>query len=271
MIKFYIFIVGILTILGCQLNNKNLPRSENKFGLIKVIDGVYEKTPDTILYISKISKFQSKFIISNRTYPDLYKNKICFINRRNDTSYLFLIDPKIKKTDSIKLPTNVLGTSWFYDLNEFLVIKDYNKFIVYNSILNRLDSFEKSIESIYIAPDSLMYFIEENDHDFKSMPTYELKYINLKNKALTFLTTIEESSLIEYYQDLKGWSGMDINGNVIFIKTMNSILAIDKTNGRVLDKLTEQLMTDLKSKDKNKVVFYSDKKITFSMKKLKFS
>lgn len=63
---------------------------------------------------------------------------------------------------------------------------------------------------------------------------------------------------------------MEINENVIFIKTINSILAIDKTKGTILDKFSEQMITDLISKDKMKVVFYSDKKITFSMKKLKF-
>jgi hypothetical protein len=51
---------------------------------------------------------------------------------------------------------------------------------------------------------------------------------------------------------------------------MNSVLALDKTTGKVLDKFPEQKITSLQSLNKNKVVFYSDKKITFSMKKNKF-
>lgn len=271
MIKIMNLITIFLIILGCQNPNSNTkPYDENKFGKIDFIQGVYKKTPDTILYTSKVSNFQSKIIVKHGVYPDLYQDKICFVDQRNDTSFLFLIDPKSIVTDSIKLPINVLSTSWYYELNNYLVIKDYNKFILFNSNDYHMEAFEKSIESIYITFDNIMYFVEENDHNYKSMSTYELKCLDLNNKITATLSSFEESSLCEYYNDLKGWNGMEINENVIFIKTMNSILAIDKTKGTILDKFTEQMMTDLISKDKKKVVFYSDKKITFSMKKLKF-
>lgn len=261
----------LLLILGCQNPNINSkPYHENKFGKIDFIQGVYKETPDTIVYTSKLSNFQSKIIIRHGVYPDLYQDKICFVDQRNDTSFLFLIDPKSIQTDSIKLPINVLSTSWYFELNNYLVIKDYNKFILFNSNDKHMEAFEKSIESICIAPDNIMYFVEENVHDYKSMPTYELKCLDLNSKVTTILSSFEESSLCEYYDDLKGWNGMEINENVIFIKTMHSILAIDKTKGTLLDKFSEQMMTDLISKDKIKVVFYSDRKITFSMKKLKF-
>lgn len=271
MIKIMNLIPILLLILGCQNPNSNTkPYHENKFGKIDFIQGIYEKTPDTILYTSKLSNFHSKIIIRHGVYPDLYRDKICYVGQRKDTSFLYLIDPKSNQTDSIKLPINVLSTSWFYELNNYLVIKDFNKFILFNSNDKHIEVFEKSIVSIYITPDNIMYFVEENDHNYKSIPTYELKCLNLNNKGTASVTTFEESSLCEYYNDLKGWNGMDINDNVIFIKTINSILAIDKLNGTILDKFTEQLMTDLISKDKKKVVFYSDRKITFSMKKLKF-
>ena len=271
MIKIMNLITVLLLILGCQnLNSKTGPFRENKFGMIEFIHGIYEKTPDTILYTSKASNFQSKIILKHSVYPDLFLDKICFVDRRNDTSFLFLIDPKSIHTDSIKLPVNVLNTLWYYELNNYLVIKDYNKFILFNSNDHHMEAFEKSIESICITPNNIMYFVEENAHNYQSEPTYELKYINLNNKETLYLTTLEESSLCEFYNDLKGWNGIDINGKVIFIKTMHSILAIDRLNGKILDKFTEEMMTDLKSKDEKKVIFYSDKKITFSMKKLKF-
>lgn len=272
MIKIINLIAVVILILGCQNpNGKTEPIRENKYGMIELSFGVDEKTPDTILYTSKVSNFQSKIIIKHGVYPDLYRDKMCFVDQRRDTSFLFLIDPKSSQTDSIKLPINVLKTSWYYDLNKYLVIKDYNALILYNSENNHMDFFKKSIESVCISPDNIMYFVEENDQNYKSKPTYELNYLDLNTKETAYLCAFEESSLCEYYEDLKGWNGMDINGNVIFIKTMHSILAIDKTTGTILDRFTEQKMTDLISKDNKKVVFYSGKKIAFSMKKRKFS
>lgn len=261
----------LLLILGCQNPDKDpIHYHENKFGKIDFIHGVYEKTPDTILYTSKLSNFQSKIIIKHGVYPDLFQDKICFVDDRNDTSFLFLIDPKSIHTDSIQLPMNVLRTSWHFELNNYLVIKDFNKFILYNSADKQMEAFEKSIVSIYITSDNMMYFVEENDHNYQSQPTYELKCLDLNTKITSMLSSFEESILCVSYNDLKGWNGMEINDNVIFIKTMNSILAVDKTTGAILDTISEQIVTDLISKDKKKVVFYSNRKITFSMKKLKF-
>lgn len=272
MSKIINLIAVVLLILGCQYRNSKIqPLRENKYGMIELTHGVDEKTPDTILYTSKVSNFQSKIIIKQGVYANLYRDKMCFVDYRRDTSFLFLIDPKTSQTDSIKLPLNVLKTSWCYDLNKYLVIKDHDALILYNSANSHLDFFEKSIASVCITPDDVMYFVEENDHNYKSKPTYELRYLDLNTKATAYLCTFEESSLCEYNGDLTGWNGMDLNGNVIFIKTMHSILAIDKTTGTILDTFTEQKMTDLISKDNKKVVFYSDKKITFSMKKRKFS
>lgn len=100
-----------------------------------------------------------------------------------------------------------MNNSWYYELFNYLVIKDYNKFILFNSNDNHVEAFEKSIESIYITPDNIMYFVEVNVHDYKSKPTYELKCLDLNSKVTTTLSSFEESSLCEYYDDLKGWNG----------------------------------------------------------------
>lgn len=264
-ILFFILITLILCNCSSFIKNENVPYRENDFAFLY---GVEEE--DMILYKSKHGNFEKKVTIIGRVYPNLFKEKICYVDQRRDTTYLFLIEPKLDKKDSIKLPMNVLNTSWYYDFGNYLVIKDHNKFILYNSKLGRIEAIEKTIELIYIAGDSLVYFVEQNDHNYKQEPTSELKILDLKTRTVNHITNIQESCLIDGGELSGKWYGMIINENVLFIKTMYSIIALDKSSGRILDKIAEDKNTILQSLDKNKVVFYSDKKITFSMKKQKF-
>jgi hypothetical protein len=61
----YWYFLFVLFLSSCSVtDNSDIYLHENNYAKIESIEGEFEKTPDTILYVSKISSFQTKISIS---------------------------------------------------------------------------------------------------------------------------------------------------------------------------------------------------------------
>lgn len=269
-IKFILLIPILLACLSKQ--NSPSPLHSNKY--YSIYSSFNEKTYeiDSLIVIDQKGK-RSAYLLDTQfigEFPHLYKNRLISLIYGPQHPNLITFNLITHKTDTLCSNIQFLTTSAIDEYDGLIVIRDFDKYgIVDVSKKKLLKESQCHLENILLV-DSNYYLVRTLNDISEPKPylckgsingTEDLKLIDLPGMGL------------QYYSDATtlGWNGMKIHQGILFIHTMNQLLAYDIQKNLIIDTIEEGREVSYQLKKSNPAFLFEKKeKIIFDLKKRKF-
>lgn len=264
-----IFLLAILS--ACTPENEdNSPWfSNNLYSAFSIHD---EKNDlDSIIVMDRQGKRSSYLLDSESigSYPTFYKDRLVSLIYGSEHSNLISFHLKTHQTDTICSDILFLKTSSIDEYDRYLVIRDYDSYGIVDVPNKRLIKESKcQLENILLTGTN--YFLIRTVDDI-SEPKLFLCKGSIYGTADLRLVDIPGMG-VQHYPDAttNGWNGMTICDDVLFIHTLNEILAYDIRQNRIIDQIHEEREVSFHLEKSTPVFLFEKEKITFNPKTKNF-
>ena len=203
-------------------------------------------------------------------YPSLYKDRLISIIYGKAQSDVITFSLSTGQIDTICSGLQVLQTSSIDEYDGKVVIRDYNQYVILDiekkQILKVSDCY---LENILLTESG--YFLIRTLNDISEPKPYLCKG-NITGAEDTKLIDLPGIG-VQHYQDIPtlGWNGMAKHQGILFIHTMDQILAYDIQQTKIIDEIREERPVFCDLNKSNPTFSFEKEKIVFNMKKKQFN
>lgn len=263
----YILLVFKLLILNsCNSVFNEVDGSEylrkNNFGKIYLKYNEDEE-PDSLLYeVSSTKERYSIKLNKKQNYPFLYKNLVGYIYT-DSIQFLDLIN---SKEFFIHTTETFLTTASANECNNKLIVRDFRRLNIVNVEKREVmvsfssDDTDTTLDNATIDDSNFYIAVSVTEED-------GFHHHILKGEINGGEIGILSKDIMDMpIGGIEGdrhdhWSGMRIYGDIIFLTCQNNLLAIDKNNGKILDKCDSQEWLVCEGKVQTNIIFTKENKI----------
>jgi hypothetical protein len=267
------FILLLPVLLACiDKNEKQEPLHSNKY--YSVYTNFNEKTHeiDSVIVIDKkgtrsIYALNSEFI---GEYPQLYKDRLISIIYGPQHSNLITFNLSTHQIDTLCSNIQFLTTDAIDEYEGRVVVRGYESYCIVDVEKKHLQKTSKCyLENILLVDTN--YFLIRTLNDISEPKPYLCK--GSINGTEDFKLIDLPGMGVQHYSDATtlGWNGMTIYQGILFIHTMNQLLAYDIQKNLIIDSIEEGREVSYQLKKVNPVFSFEKKeKIIFDLKKRQF-